>query len=98
VSLGAVADLHYDVDVNVFQPPLSALHGVSSMHTCDWILSESILTVQTMEVSLGDELIPFLIGEVSLVFSMSIKFIKVGFCRQQQEAKYTGSGKVLKCG
>ena len=91
VSLGAVADLHFEVDV--FQPSLSALHGVSSVHTGDWILSESILTVQTLEVSLGDELIPFLTGEVSLVLSMAIEFGKVGFGGQPHEVKYAGSGK-----
>jgi hypothetical protein len=98
VALGAISDMHFDDTANSYEPTVPALHGVSVAVTGEWIPSESILNEQVINVSLGDELLPFFSDEVSLVLSVAIEFGKVGFTGEPVEVKYAGCGKVLKVG
>jgi hypothetical protein len=95
VALGAISDMRFDETANCYEPSIHALHGVSQVNTGEWVPAENILSEQVIEVSLGDELKPFLSDEVSLVLSMAIEFGKVGFTGEAQEVKYAGCGKVL---
>jgi hypothetical protein len=96
VTLGAISDMHFDERANTYEPTVPLLHGVSVAVTGKWILSESLFEEQVINISLGDELIPFFTDKVSLVLSMAIEFGKVGFTGQPQEVKYAGCGKVIK--
>jgi len=95
VTLGAISDMHMDDATKSYEPTVSSLHGAGVAVTGDWVPAENILAEQVINVSLGDELLPFLTEEVSLVLSMAIEFGKVGFSGATQEVKYAGCGKVL---
>ena len=96
VALGAISDMHFDEKVAEYKPAVPDLHGVSVAVTGDWVPSENILAEQLINISLGDELLPYFTDEVSLVLSMAIEFGKVGFTGATQEVKYAGCGKVIK--
>ena len=96
IALGAISDMHFDNNVGGYEPTVPALHGVSVAVTGEWVPSENILAEQLINISLGDELLPFFNDEVSLVLSMAIEFGKVGFTGATQEVKYAGCGKVIK--
>jgi hypothetical protein len=97
VALGAISDMRFDEAVNGYEPTVPALHSVSVAVTGEWVPSENILGEQVINISLGDELLPFLTDEVSLVLCLAIEFGKVGFTGETQEVKYAGCGKVLNC-
>ena len=97
VALGAISDMSFDNAVGGYEPTVPMLHGVSVAVTGEWVPSENILAEQLINISLGDELLPFLTDEVNLILSMAIEFGKVGFTGQPQEVKYAGCGKVLCC-
>ena len=96
IALGAISDMQFVEAMKSYEPAVPAMHGVSVTTTGAWELSESVLSEQVMEVCLGDELIPYLTNEVSLVLSMAIEFGKVGFTGEPVEVKYAGCGKVMK--
>lgn len=96
VALGAISDMHFDNAIGGYEPTVPMLHGVSVAVTGEWVPSENILAEQLINISLGDELLPYLTDGVSLVLSMAIEFGKVGFTGATQEVKYAGCGKVLK--
>lgn len=98
VALGAVSDLQSYVEGKQYEPLVADIHGVSQTVTGEWVAAENVLPEQIIKVELGDEFLPYLTDNVSMVLSMAIEFGKVGFTGAPQEIKNAGNGKVLKVG
>lgn len=98
ISLGAVTDMKCNAVSGIYVPAEFNMHGISVTTTGEWLNSENIFPEQRMDVRLGDDSLPYLREEVSLILSVAIEFGKVGFTGEPVEVKYAGCGKILKVG